>query len=380
MLFTYKIISSDHNKLWYALLAITLSIAVSTHMVGIMLIAGIGFCLLPFLLKCKKMVDWVLSGLVLMVPSVIFLFSYFYFAGGGKEGTWWMPPLSLGLIIRHYSSLFGMDYLISLRHLLVEISLWLGPVYLGSLVLVVVMIGLLITVFGNWRRSWQVLSVAVVIWLQIIIFSIIFIPIFYHRILSPGLIPFIGFLSIQVTSINKNFIRRLAVLGLVVLFSGSTAVWMFTSANEPHEEWNHAGAYMESVYQEGDLVAICPYFIENSLRYYFPSLVDSDVVTLEIESFPRDQFQPFKSDEITNIHLDNAPEALDLALRDRIVNEDLSKIKLYLVVRPAYLEHEQVHFEKLLAYLDETSVHEYPRLDFKGLYILRYDINPFTEY
>lgn len=380
LLITTQIKSKGFHWIRYFLLTIILSIAVTTHMAGSMLLGGIAIYLLPDLINKKDVKHWLFAVASMIIPALVFLFSYWYFASRGIEGEWWMPQLSIGLMVRHFLTLSGLNYLVELRHVIGNISWWLANLYFIGLIFLLAVLAGAIFIFGNWRKSWQLLSIAAVIWLQIILVSILFLPIFYSRILITGLIPLIGFISVQVTTIQIKPIRQFALLSLVVVFISSSTLWLITDANEPHEAWNQAGEHMESVYQEGDFVAIFPHYVEDSLRYYFPSLIDQDVIVLDIKSAPLYQFEPFLSEDISYINLDNAVTEVDFLINNRFKSEGLEQIIFYLVVRPAYLDQEQESYEKLLMYLEQNASKAYPKLEFTRLYIQSYQfINQISD-
>lgn len=101
-------------------------------------------------------------------------------------------------------------------------SLELIERYLGvsrSAVLVLIPVGIVFVAIllwaGNWRRSLPFLAGAACYWTLLIAYSFLNVPIFWTRTALPGLVPLLGFASLQLASVRTRAFRRVLVFGLL---------------------------------------------------------------------------------------------------------------------------------------------------------------------
>jgi 4-amino-4-deoxy-L-arabinose transferase-like glycosyltransferase len=349
-----KILSHKDSVFWYFALSTSLVATVITHMVGIMMIASICIYLLPYILENRTFNYR--SGIKLLgaifIPIVVFGLAYNVFAGGGKEGNWWMPPLSVELLISQFKLVFGVQALLAPTSILSQYSLAWSTSYAYAICLFLLILVVCLTL-GIWRISWPFFAAATTYWGQIILYSWIFLPIFWYRTILPGLIPLLGFIGIQATSTPKRGIRLLTVSGISLVSLAFAAGWVLAGSKNTQEPIQQVAQILEAEYQTGECIAFYPAYIEAPIRYYFPTLPPESSIAIEIGA------------EISRTKLE-----LRNCLRSP---QDVVQPTLVLVVRSDFLlEQDRKNYDQLLAFLESSAKEKYATRDFGILSITKY--------
>jgi hypothetical protein len=275
-------ISAGSEKLSsYLGLAISLGIAVSTHMVGVMLITTIGLFIVVSVGDYRR-IQWRKLLVSLALPSIIFAFLFFFFLRRvPDQSSWWMPPFSLDLAATTAKLVFGVSALFTPVRWLENYA---ALAVLSDRLIKAVLVGCFLTLglLGNWRRTWPLLAAALAFWLQLALYSIFLLPIFWYRTVLPGLVPLIGFVSLQAATIRVRLIKRgtMAGLGLVILCFFIS--WVAVEARTPYEQWKQASQFLESQRQPSDLVIFYPSYVEGAVEYYAPDLQPQDVILVQL--------------------------------------------------------------------------------------------------
>ena len=126
--------------------------------------------------------------------------------------------------------------------------------------------------FGRWRAGLPFLAAALAYWLQTALYSLLVRPILLPRTALPGLIPFVGFLAVQLATVRPRRLRAAAVAAALVLSAAFAWQWVAAGAWQPHEDWKLAAATVASAWQPGDPVIVYPGYAADPIRYYAPGL------------------------------------------------------------------------------------------------------------
>jgi len=259
--FASRIAFAPGRLVGYAGVAAALSVAVSTHFVGAFVVPAVTLFVALSAIDLRRIRPLAATA-ALAVPTVIFLFFYLFFMDAGardKSGGWWMPLPSLELIERYLGvSRSAVLVLIPVSIVFVAILLWAG----------------------NWRRSLPFLAGAACYWTLLIAYSFLNVPIFWTRTALPGLVPLLGFASLQLASVRTRAFRRVLVFGLLVCVLASVANWTSDTAWKPVEEWREIGRTVKSEWNPSVLVVFFPAYVEGPVRHYFPELPANRTISL----------------------------------------------------------------------------------------------------
>ena len=106
-------------------------------------------------------------------------------------------------------------------------------------------------------------------------------PIFVDRTLLPSLVPFLGLLAIQISTIRLKWIKRAYIIGFILICSVFTTYWIIDQAWKPAEDWQGVSNSLKSKWKPGDLVVFYPSFVEGPIRYYFADLPHKAVIRVD---------------------------------------------------------------------------------------------------
>lgn len=280
-------------------LSIALCIAVSTHLVGIMLLPAIFVYLAALLWQNQAhLLKPSLSNSIFMLPfippTLLFLGFYLFFLKKiPEQGDWW-NVFSLYQLGAAGYSLLGFSALLPTKAASTPLGLSnpISMLVIGIFFLWAAFTGLA----GNWRKNWPLLAAAASYWLPMLLYSLFFSSVFMDRTALPGMLPLLGFLAAQAASIPCLRWRQLSVAGLVLICSAYSASWLTFQANTPIEAWRQilqpVAQQIESNQQcpPSSLCPTLPFIIiypDYSLpviQYYLPELVPSNFIALPAAS------------------------------------------------------------------------------------------------
>ena len=150
---------------------------------------------------------------------------------------------------------------------------------------VVVLLVFAFTIFllGSWRMSLPFLAAATFYWSQLLIYSVLVLPILIGRTALPGIIPLAGFVGIQIATIHKQKIRIVLTIGLVLFCFIFAIDWMKNEAGKPIEDWKKISQLLDSMTNHDDIILLYPGFIQFPLRFY-TELPSETTIAISIES------------------------------------------------------------------------------------------------
>lgn len=248
----------------YAGLMLSLTMAISTHLIGIFLMAPIiGY--IVFSLNPKKLRP-LAAAATMAVPVAAFIFFHsFYLELVDKDASWWIPPVTWDRITRIAGQYFFQPWR-SLPDVAKTILLW------GTFLLPVLPL-----FWGNkTKKPYFLLVAALLYWLQIIGYSLVKVPVLLHRTALPGVLPFVGFITLQICSISNKTVKTSLVLIYIILCCNAGLFWLHYYAGKPNEQLREVSQKLASQWHPGDKVV----FWKNSekhVRYYFTELPDDAV-------------------------------------------------------------------------------------------------------
>jgi hypothetical protein len=271
-----RVISNPEKKRGYFGLTFSLTIAVSTHLVGVMVIPSVvAFIAIQGLAYSKK-IDLVKVILSTIIPCLTFIYFNFFWLNkleNIKNTWWWMPSIDFHLISSTTKYLFGLS------------SLYLPANLIPLLAFIFFSLIAISLIFGNYKTSFTFLVATIIYWLQVIAYSIIDSPIFYYRTLLPSLVPSIAFLSLQIATISAKKIKLASIIFLTILGLVYTGNWLTNQAYKPIEENRQVARSIESQWHRNDLVLFYPDFIGATIDYYFNNIpFQSQIPILDSDS------------------------------------------------------------------------------------------------
>ncbi|OUL23321.1 hypothetical protein BV378_21850 [Nostoc sp. RF31YmG] len=284
----------------YVGVALSLTLAISTHLVAIMLIAPIFiFIVLMTVLENKR--NYLIKLIVaITVPCLAFLFFYFFYLTKlpDKTGDWWMPPVSWNLISSTAQYVFGLS------------TLFFHSKIDNVITFIFFAIVTIALIFGKWKQNYPFLVAAIIFWVEIIIYSVMKNPIFFYRIILPGIVPFIGFLVLQITSIEIKNVRKASIILLAILSLIFTTNWVTVQAYRPVEYYKQTAQLIESKLQPNDLIVFYPGYIADTVKYHFKQIhQDSEIVAWNANDLSKmefdinDKLKALNAKKLTNIFL-----------------------------------------------------------------------------
>jgi hypothetical protein len=341
---------------WYRGLAATLSVAVATHLVGVVVIPSVGVYLLPGIVRRETRIHR--GGLLaaLAVPVVVFALVYFAFMERDGRGEWWMPPVSASLVVSTFRYVLGIDMLWAPGKILRDYSPVLSVAYRLAVTFGLVGCVLFTVMPGNWRNAWPLLASAVWYWLSIAVISILAVPIFWYRTCIPGLIPLIGFLAIQVSA-TRGRLRALATANVAAICLLMVAGWVVAEARFPEEPWKEIARSLKAEYRPGDRVAFYPPYVAGPVRYYFPAL-------------------PLESTQLVRSNAD--VHRMRVALEgDPPVPKGVVAPALFLIARHGLpLQAGEATYGDICASLDSVAESSLPPRSFGNASLQRFELHP----
>jgi hypothetical protein len=349
--FASRLSGAPEKTVEYIGLSLSLSLATASHLVGVMLIPAVVMFGALTITDFKK-ISYSRSVLAVAAPCIIFLYEYLFFLHRlPQQENWWMPGISLSLVLSTFADILGISYLLVPAKIMQNHLPALAIIYESFVKLIAVGICISLLFFGNWRRSLPLLIAAIFYLLELIIYSLFFTPIFWYRVALPALIPFIGFMALQLDSIRIRRVKVASITGVVILCTLFAAGWAAHSAWVPYEQWKQISRSLQAKWKPGDLVLFYPESAEGPIRYYFPDLPYEKGLAVK------------KGTDITEVEIE---------IRKRV---GLSAEKgLFLIVRSSLgIRKDLQTYHNLLAYLRSECGQPALSLTFGNLSLSKYE-------
>ncbi len=232
---------------------------VSSHLIGVMVLPAVGL----FYLQSTPWTTWrrpVRSLVAFAVPVVVFLLIYYVFfdvsVRARGPAQWWIPAVTGDVFWRVMRSALGLS----------EVAASMTPVLLlGGL-------ALLALVPGSWRRSYPFLVVVVLFWLELIVYSVVAVPVFWFRTILPSLVPLACFLGVQLASIRHRFLRVAGVVLLLCYGAFVSGEWVWRYAHTTPENYRAVARLMEEHWTPAHTAVLYPGFVAGPIGFYLPEL------------------------------------------------------------------------------------------------------------
>ncbi len=274
-----RVIAEPGRHIWYLALAASLITGVMVHLVGVFLLIPVGLFILVRNPRWRGVP--VMNVLLVSVSFIaVFCLVRYYYLKGVESVTqnWWMSPISLSLFARTLRDASAMTSLPGQPDGSTADLLLRGGIVLSTAVLGVTLL------FGDWKRSLPFSVAALAYWLELIGYSLVQTPVFWDRTALPGLVPFSGFVGLQMVTIQKRGIRYAAIGALVLLSCCFATRWAASGAFKPIEETKALSGLLESKRQNQDPVVIYPDYYKVPLLYYAPGIPAHAVISVPVGS------------------------------------------------------------------------------------------------
>ncbi len=291
-------------------LALSLSAAVMTHLLGIMLLLPT----LAYLLIERRKIDRI-PGLIAAYSAPILVFAWVYWVflvRVADQGEFWMPPLSLELARYTVTSLFHGEKAALIVGLSIAVWACLGVRNTQSPVV---------------RSAWACLLACALYVAQILAYSALIEPILWDRTLMPALVPLVGFAGLAVAGAPRGLGRNLGLACVLVVVAANVGRWVSRDAWSPIERFREVAKILAARRSADDLVVVYPDYALGPLQYYDTGLEPETVFVWD------------RGDEPTAI-VDEIERRLSLA---GTRSGDVSAQQLHLVLRTAnYPEYDEL--------------------------------------
>ncbi len=258
------VLFSPLKRSGYVGLALSLTAVVLSHAVGIAMLPAVGIYLLAASLSKKEINRWKIT-FSFLIPIFFFAVIFLFLVHGARRNpdAWWVPPVSMDRLVHVSKSLFGLASSINSIGLLVFFFICVVLFFLG-----------------DWRRSWPLLAAAVFYWLALIVYSLRVVPVFLDRTALPGMIPFMGFVGLQIASIRRRVLRTFFIVLMVLSSLVSLFFWTRT-AYKPIEQTQETTVFLDALREKRDIVLFFPEFVMGLFQHY--AVLSSDSI-LSIET------------------------------------------------------------------------------------------------
>jgi uncharacterized membrane protein len=269
-LFASRILDRPKQKLAYLGLAFSLSVAVSTHIIGVMLVLPICVFIAFTSLQKNQKISWIELVASLLFPVFLFLFFYLFFLNNENAASRisWLPSVSFDLISFVTNFLVGGS------------TIFYYPNNLDSLITFIIF-GILsyLTIVGKSKYGLPLLLTAIIYLLELIIYSLKT-QIYWFTTALPILVPLVAFVAIQISSIQKKKIEKIAIATSLIISLFFTVTWGISEAWKPLEEYQKAARWLEQEWQPNSLGIIYPSYIHSPIKYYWNQLPSESVISL----------------------------------------------------------------------------------------------------
>lgn len=206
--FASRLLIKPEKNIGYVRLTFSLIVAVCTHMIGVMLFIPICVFIAYISILRKQKIYWTKLATSIAIPFLLFVFFYFFYLDSNNAASRisWLPSISPELISFVTNFLFG-GYT----------TLYYPKSFDGLITFIVFgTIGYLIFV-GKNNNTLPILVAAIIYWLEIIIYSILKTKIYWFTSSLPILVPLIAFPTVQISLITTNNIKKVLVIGFILL-------------------------------------------------------------------------------------------------------------------------------------------------------------------
>lgn len=294
--FAKRYLDESSNSWWITGLSFSLVLSVLTHLIGIFLL----FSVFIFLLFSgwSQLKNFWKTTLVFVPSIVIFFFIFFIFLNRNVQSMapTWVSEVTIGISSHIFLSVIGFT---SANQLLSANSI----IYLPYIKFLTILLILFLTnlIWGRWEQTAALLLAGFTYWVQIFVFSALFTPIFLQRTILPGLIPLIIFVSVQISTIRSNNLKKIS-FGIVILYcSLLTASWLQNFAGRPIQDWKTPAQLIANNYEEGDVIVFYPSYAEGPTTFYLENKNNLITTVIDFDASPEKIHQILNQEIFTNI-------------------------------------------------------------------------------
>jgi len=274
-LFASRVIAQPERFSGYIGLTLSLTVAISTKLIAIMLLAPILILVVMMTALDQKKIHWMKVSVTFILPFLVFIYFYFFYLidFSKRSVIFWIPDFSPYLLSATLQYLLGLSSLFFSNYL----NHILSFLFLAILTIAII--------FGKWQRNFPFLLVTILFCLEITIYSIIKTPIFWYRTLLPSLIPFVAFLFLQIATIQVKKIQVASIILFSIFSILVTANWVTVQASRPVEYYKQVAQLVESEWQPNNFVFFHPRYSSETVKYYFQKIPTEDGIVVDNSSY-----------------------------------------------------------------------------------------------
>ena len=307
--FASQIIRKPDKISGYIGVCLSLSLAVATHLIALMLLLPLGLLLVVAIVLEQKKIYWHYLFPTFLLPSLVFVYFYFFYLTGldSSDEDWWMPALSWNLISSTTRYVFGLPQLI-------------GSVFdnhLNTWAFIALLLSIFLLAKTKSKLHWLLLLAAFLFWIQIAIYSVTKAPIFYYRIVLPGIVPFIAFIVLKIAAIEKKKIRLIYAGGAIACCLIFSINWVTVQAYKPVEEYRAIAEVIDSQWQPEDMVVMTPGYIYGGVDYYLDSVPKESLIVL----YDTTNFKKLNKAIARKLKAKTYPQNIFLVIRDLEIDD-----------------------------------------------------------
>lgn len=232
----------------YIGIAICLSLATATHLIGVFAILSVAtYAVLQE--GVWRRISWSKGLVALALPFLTFGLFYLFFQSHLAQrdtSNWWMPPSGPAVWRDAISSLLGIPPLYWIPVAKGDgLTAQAARQLTATLQAIPYLLAGLLVMPGNWRRSLPLLAAVLAYLIPVAIYSRIFVPIVIDRTLLPALLPLLAFAAVRWSDLRWATARRLATVAVIVLSLTWATVWVRSISRASIEPWRSVALMVE---------------------------------------------------------------------------------------------------------------------------------------
>jgi len=254
-----------------AALTTVLTLAVSTHLVAVFVATTVLFYLGFWLLKERRRIPLTLILPIVAVPVTFLFLTRVFLTQVYDPATWWMERPSVALLSDIGRSYLGWPALV-----------WFGEALQGGLpVLLLAGLLLLIVIPRPRFADLPLLTAPLVLALQLVLVSLLIVPVLVARTGLVVLVPAIAFIGVRLGRLQGRVARGFAIATVVAMAAIFSGWWLLVEGRKPFGPWKEVAGLIESRLEPADLVFVSPFYAQGPLRHYLRRLPPEGIVAFQ---------------------------------------------------------------------------------------------------
>jgi hypothetical protein len=281
LMFAWRVVQTPRNGAALIGLSGVLAVAACTHLISSFFMLALAVVTLWSL----RRQPWgrIVQVAVAFVPPALlaFFFKWVFLTQTDKSpDLWWMPPVSLDLLKDVFGEITGWGTLEDVADACNGYVVGCGPVFLA-----VAAVGIAFLVWTAWGRAAArvprvLLTMALIYWALVIIYSLTVIQVVVPRTMLPGILPLLLGLGLGVST-HPRWHRRVIAGAVTTLLAVAIAIpWLSGLAVRPFDNLRGASYALKRNSHPPDLLVLVGE--DWALEPYWPEYKERRVLRLEL--------------------------------------------------------------------------------------------------